>query len=121
MLSPASSNSALDEVRRSCALCDTVDSWTKLYLLMWFCDHPSQRPTAADLAERLCLGDTIACRQVLEALQRAGFLVEQGERWALSRTQEVQECLASLRSRFVDPLARQELIERIRRLQARGV
>lgn len=120
MLTQAPSNAALEAVRRSCALCDRIDSWTKLYVLMWFCDHPSQQLTAADLAHRLCLGDTTTCRQVLESLQQAGFFVEQEGRWALSRAPEVEACLEHLRRRFLDPLARQDLIESIRRVQAPG-
>lgn len=118
MLTQVPSDPGLDAVRRSCSICNCVDSWAKLYVLMWFCEHPSQQPTAAELAQRLCLGDTTTCRHVLESLQGAGFFVEKGGRWALSKAPEVQACLDYLRRCFLDPLARQELIERIRRTQA---
>lgn len=110
----------LNQVQTTCIRCRVVDSWQKLHILLWLYEHRDLRLTCEELAQRLFLGDVSMVKEMLGELRTAGFLVAQEGRCALSDSPDVQACLASLHQAFADPLARQELIARIREVSPPG-
>jgi hypothetical protein len=97
-----------------------IDSWPKLYLILWLVDHPEPRPTCRELARTLYLGDEGLVKGMLLELREAGLVVEVEGRCALSEDPEVQVCLQYLQQTYADPVARQELIARIRAVGSPG-
>lgn len=107
-------------VQASCISCCRIDSWPKLYLLLWLYEHRPARPSCEELAQRLYLGDLGMVKQMLSDLRGAGFLTEDDGRCALSESPDILACLDTLHRTFTDPLARQGLIDRLRQVGAQA-
>lgn len=117
---PQTTSISLRQVQGSCIRCRGIDSWQKLHALLWLYEHRDLRLTCEELAQRLYLGDMGMVKAMLGELRDAGFLVEEERRCALAETPEVLTCLEYLHRSFADPLARQELIERIHQVGMSG-
>ncbi len=111
---------SLDFVQASCISCCKIDSWHKLYLLLWLYEHRNARLSCEELAQRLYLGDLRMVREMLGELRAAGFLTDDHGRCALAESPEILACLDTLHRAFTDPLARQALIDRIRQVGAQA-
>lgn len=112
---------AAGQLPGTCIRCRVIDSWPKLYLVLWLIDHPEPRPTCRELARALYLGDEGLVKRMLLELKEAGLVVEVEEgRCALPQDPEVQACLQYLQQTYADPLARQELIAAIRAVGPSG-
>lgn len=114
--SPQATTEDLRWVQGSCIRCNAVDTWCKLYTLLWFYEHREQRATGPELCQYLFQADEGLMRAMLTDLKQAGFLVETDQRFGLSDAPDVIACLEYLHQNFADPQARQRLIERIRAL-----
>lgn len=113
--------SAIEDYRwmqGSCIRCKAIDSWCKLYTLLWLDEHRGQRLSGRQLGEHLYQSDEGLLSSLLVELCQAGFLVEVDRQFELSDAPDVTACLSYLKQHFVDPRARQRLIERIREVEA---
>lgn len=120
MTDDESSQAATDDLRwvqGSCIRCNAIDTWCKLYTLLWLHEHPGERLSGPQLCERLYQSDEGLMRSILVDLCEAGFLVEIERQYELSEVPDVTACLSYLSQNFADPRARQRLIERIRAVE----
>lgn len=115
--SPRAATEDLRWVQGSCIRCNAIDTWMKLYTLLWFHEHWDQRLLCNELCERLFQSDEGMMNTLLADLEQAGFLIAVGQRFGLSDAADVKACLSYLHQNFADPLARQHLIERIRAVE----
>ena len=115
--SSAAATEELRLVQGSCIRCGAVDTWCKLYTLLWLLEHPGKQLSGPQLCERLYQSDEGLMRSILVDLSKAGFLVEVDQRFELSDDPDVAACLNYLHQNFADPQARQRLIERIREIE----
>lgn len=104
-------------VQGSCIRHNGVDTWCKLYTLLWLQEHPGERLSGPRLGERLYQSDDGLMSSILVDLCQAGFLVEIDQQYELSDAPDVTACLSYLNQNFADPWARQKLIERIREVE----
>ena len=90
-----------------------IDSFQKLYVLLFLHQHPTLVGTSQQLANKLYLGHLPLVKEILDDLRRVG-LVDIGRRYKLCNDSEVGSYLQSLAEALKDPLARQEILEQVR-------
>jgi hypothetical protein len=92
-----------------------IDSFQKLTFLLFLQRQPDIQKTSQEFAERLYIGDTGLLHRILTDLQLAGLIEQVGDRYKLCNQPEVRAYLNTLAKKFEDPLARQELLDEIKR------
>ena len=88
-----------------------IDSYPKLFLLIYFCDHPYFYGTDRTLAEETYLGDTAEVASLTEQLRQAGLITRTEQGYRLNETPELKFCLTCLLGAFEDPMMRQKLLK----------
>lgn len=87
-----------------------IDSYPKLCLLIYFCDHPCFCGTDQKLAQETYLGDTAVVTSLTEQLQQAGLITRTEQGYRLNETPDLKLYLGCLLGAFEDPLMRQKLL-----------
>lgn len=90
-----------------------INSFQKLYFLLFLQQYPGVEGTSQDFAERLYL-DTLLLETIITDLQRVGLLVYAEYGWRLSDESDVKTHLQQLVGAFECPLTRQELLKQVR-------
>jgi hypothetical protein len=102
-------NIAVDFIRAK-----RIDSFQKLYVLLFLHQHPTLVGTSQQLANKLYLGHLPLVKEILNDLRSVGLVDGVGGRYKLCNDSEVGSCLQSLAEAIKDPLARQEILEQVR-------
>ena len=90
-----------------------IDSFQKLYVLLFLYHHPRLTGTNREIARQLYFGDEVGLTKIITDLEGAG-LVEQAEgRYKLCNQPDIQVCLQNLAKAFDDPLTRQKILDKI--------
>ena len=87
-----------------------IDSFQKLFFLLFLQQHLNFEGTGQDFAEKLHLDGAFSEKIILE-LRKVGLLVETGHRWKLTTEPQVIVALELLARAFEYPLTRQKLLE----------
>ncbi|MCP4363308.1 MAG: hypothetical protein GY796_35360 [Chloroflexi bacterium] len=91
-----------------------IDSFQKLYVLLFLAQHPESKGTSQKLAEQLFLGDISLLEKIKVDLQQVGLLIDEDFGWELTNEPDIRRSLEYLVKVFEQPLARQKLLEEIR-------
>ena len=102
-------NVAVDFIRAK-----RIDSFQKLYVLLFLHQHPTLVGTSQQLANKLYLGHLPLVKEILDDLRGVGLVDGIGKRYKLSNDSEVGSYLQSLTEALKDPLARQRILEQVR-------
>lgn len=92
-----------------------VDSFQKLRVLVFFHDHSELSWTSPQIVERLYFGDGFLLEEIIADLQAAGLVDCVANRCKLSDEAEVRSTLQHLVKTCENPLARQEILDTVRR------
>jgi hypothetical protein len=92
-----------------------IDSFQKLQLLLFLYQHPESAWTSQQMAERLYLGDVSLLEEMTADLQVAGLIDCAGNRCKVRDEAGVRERLQHLVKTCENPLARQEILDHVRR------
>lgn len=98
-----------------------IDSFQKLRVLLFLHKNPKVHATLQELAERLHFGDAKQIEHIVSDLQDAGLISCINGRYKLRDEAELRVNLSHLASVFDHPLARQELIDRLRYQTSRAL
>ncbi len=91
-----------------------IDSFQKVRFLLFLHQHPNLKENCQQLAQRLFVGLPLLER-IIEELRAVGLIDCIKNCYALHREPELQLCLVTLSKTFEDPLARQEMLDYVRR------
>ncbi len=91
-----------------------IDSFQKLYFLLFLQQYPEMKGTSQEFAGRLYVGDTVLLENIITDLQKVDLLVATEQGWKLSAEADVRTQLQQLAGAFECPVARQELIEQVK-------
>jgi len=91
-----------------------IDSFQKLYVLLFLHQHPTLVGTSQQLADKLYLGHLPLVKEILDDLHRVGLVDGIGRRYKLCNDSEVGAYLQFLAEALKDPLARQKILEQVR-------
>jgi hypothetical protein len=91
-----------------------IDSFQKLRVLLFFFQHPESNWSGRQLAEQLYLGDGPLLDEIIAQLQAAGLVNCTAHHCKLSDEMGVKLSLQQLINRYKNPLARQEILDRVR-------
>ncbi len=92
-----------------------IDSLQKLHLLLFLYQHPESSWTSQQMAEQLFLGDVPLLEDILVDLQAAG-LIDCARHGCRARDEAgLRERLEYLVKTCQNPLARQEILDHVRR------
>lgn len=90
-----------------------IDSFQKLYVLLFLYHHPRLAGTNREIARQLYFGDEIGLTEIITDLEGVG-LVEQVEgRYKLCNQSDIHFCLQNLAKAFDDPLTRQKILDQV--------
>jgi len=92
-----------------------IDSYQKLRVLLFFHDHADSSWTSAQIAARLYLGDESLLEKIVTDLQAAGVVDCDARRCRLCNEAGLRAKLQHLVKTCENPLARQEILDNIRR------
>jgi len=92
-----------------------IDSFQKLHFLLFLHQHPDMSGTSRELAERSYLGYTPVWDQIIIDLCSAGLLDRVNDCYKLCNEPDVQTCLQCLDKACEDPLARQKILDQVKR------
>jgi hypothetical protein len=90
-----------------------IDSFQKLRLLIFLHQHPGSSWTSQQIAKRLYLGDMPLLERILADLRAAGLVDCVGNGCMLHNEPGVRSCLRRLAETCEDPLARQQILDRV--------
>jgi len=99
----------------NCIRAKRIDSFQKLRFLLYLHRHPEMKGTCQEFAKQLYLGDTAMLAEIIADLQNAGLVDCVEDRYMLGDKPVVRAFLQRLAQIFEDPLARQELLDRVTR------
>ena len=91
-----------------------IDSFQKLYVLLFLHQHPTLVGTSQQFANKLYLGHLPLVKEILDDLHRVGLVDGIGRRYKLCNDSEVGAYLQFLAEALKDPLARQKILEQVR-------
>jgi len=91
-----------------------IDSYQKLRVLIFFYEHADSSWTCPQLGARLYLGDGPLLEKIVADLQAAGLVDCRANRCRLRDEAKIRLPLQHLVQRWEHPLARQEILDRIR-------
>ena len=92
-----------------------IDSFQKLRVLIFFHKHSESSWTSPQIVERLYFGDGLLLEEIIADLQAAGLVDCVANRCKLSNEAEVRSTLQHLVKTCENPLARQEILDTVRR------
>jgi len=92
-----------------------IDSFQKLRLLLFLHQYPESTGTSQQFAEYLHLGDVPLLEKIINDLQMAGLVNCVENRCKLNTAPDILLHLQYLTKAFDDPLARQEILDQVRR------
>jgi hypothetical protein len=90
-----------------------IDSFQKLYVLLFLYQHPKLIGTSQYLANKLYLGHLPLVEEILNDLRGVGLVDGIGSRYKLCNDSKAGSVLQSLAKAVKDPLARQGILEQI--------
>lgn len=114
----ATANSGAIGVSNEGKLILCLDSFQKLYFLLFLHHHPDMTGTCREFAEHLYLGDSPALEKIISDLYWAGFVQQVENRYKLQDQSDVKTYLNQLARAFEDPVARQQLLKQVSRHQS---
>jgi hypothetical protein len=91
-----------------------IDSFQKLFLLLFLYQHPSIQGTSQEFGARLYLGNTELMERILTDLQQAGLVDQIENGYKLHNGADISPDLRRLAQAFEDPLTRQQLLDQVR-------
>ena len=91
-----------------------IDSIQKLRLLLLFQRYPDFEGGVPDIAQKLCLADTLLVKRLILDLNKVELIIETHCCWILSSKPEVTVGLELLARSFERPLSRQKLLDQIK-------
>jgi hypothetical protein len=92
-----------------------IDSFQKLRILIFFHEHAEVSWTSPQIVERLYFGDGLLLEEIIADLQVAGLVDCVANRCKLSDEAGVRLPLQHLVKTCENPLARQEILDTVRR------
>jgi hypothetical protein len=92
-----------------------IDSYQKLRVLLFFYEHPDSSWTSPQIAARLYLGDGPLLEKIVADLQATGLVDCTANRCRLCNEAGIRLPLQHLVQTCENPLARQEILDSIRR------
>ena len=90
-----------------------IDSFQKLYLLLFLYHHPGFAGTNREIAKQLYYGDEAGLTNIITDLEMAGLVEQVEERYKLCDQPDIHFFLQNLAKAFDDPLARQKLLSQV--------
>jgi hypothetical protein len=90
-----------------------IDSFQKLFFLLFLHQHPALTGTSREFAELLYLGDVRLLEEIITDLQTVGLVVCAENRCKLHDEPDIRSHLEHLARAFEDPLIRQEILDQI--------
>ncbi len=88
-----------------------IDSFQKLYVLLFLHQHPKLVGTSQQLAHRLYLSNLTLVDKILDDLRGVGLVDDVGSRYKLRTASKVEPGLQALAEAVKNPLARQEILK----------
>jgi hypothetical protein len=92
-----------------------IDSFQKLRVLLFLHQYPDFNGTGHQFAERLSLGDVALLERIIRDLRQVGLVVCTDKGCKLRNESQLRSCLLGLARAFEDPLARQDILDRVRK------
>ena len=92
-----------------------IDSFQKLFFLLFLFQHPGIQGTSQEFGTRLYLGSTELIERILADLQQAGLVEKIDNGYKLHNEADSNPDLRRLVQAFEDPLTRQQLLDQVRR------
>jgi hypothetical protein len=92
-----------------------IDSFQKLCFLLFLQQHPELTGTSREFAERLYFGDVRLLEEIITDLQMVGLIDCTENRYKLHDEPDVRSGLQYLAKEFEDPLARQRILDQVKR------
>jgi hypothetical protein len=93
---------------------NNIDSFHKLYFLLFLYRHPKLAGTSQQFAERLYLGDVSLLEEIINDLRSAGLVDCVENRYVLQDEPKIRLHLRHLTTAYDDPLVRQQILEQVR-------
>jgi hypothetical protein len=90
-----------------------IDSFQKLYILLFLYQHPKLVGTSQHLANKLYLGHLPLVEEILNDLRGVGLVDGIGSRYKLCDDAKAGLGLQSLAEAVKNPLARQEILDQV--------
>jgi hypothetical protein len=91
-----------------------INSFQKLFFLLFLYQHPEIQGTSQEFGTRLYLGNTGLTDKLLTELQQAGLVDQIENGYKLHEGTDVSLDLRRLAQAFEDPLTRQQLLDQVR-------
>lgn len=91
-----------------------INSFQKLYFLLFLYHHPDMQGTSQEFAERSYFGNTGLIDQLMADLGQVGLIDQIQNTYQLHREPDLSSWLRDLDRTFQDPLARQELLTEVK-------
>jgi hypothetical protein len=95
-------------------LSKNINSFQKLYFLLFLYHHPDMQGTSQEFAERSYLGNTLLIDQIMADLHQVGLVDQIQNTYQLHHESDLTSWLRDLDRTFQDPLARQELLSEVK-------
>lgn len=90
-----------------------IDSFQKLFVLLFLYHHPGLAGTNRDIARQLYFGDEVGLTEIITDLEGVGLVEQVGEMYKLCNQPDIQFCLQNLAKAFDDPLTRQKILDQV--------
>jgi len=90
-----------------------IDSFQKLYVLLFFYHHPGLAGTNREIARQLYFGDEVSLTRIITDLKTVGLVEQVGERYKLCNQPDTHCCLQNLAKAFDNPLTRQKILGQV--------
>ena len=91
-----------------------IDSFQKLFFLLFLYQHPDIQGTSQEFGTRLYLGNVQLIEKILADLQRAGLVDKVENGYKLHMAEDTCLDLSLLAQAFEDPLTRQQLLDQVK-------
>ncbi len=91
-----------------------IDSFQKLYLLLFYQQYPNFEGSVSEIAQKLHLADTQLVRTTILDFKDVNLIVRIERRWKLSDQPEVIVALELVARAFEQPLTRQKLLDQVK-------
>jgi hypothetical protein len=90
-----------------------IDSYQKLYVLLFLSRHSELITTSRQLADQLYLGDLSLMEEIIDDLCIEGLLDNVAEHYVLHCEPDTAVSLQCLAEAFEDPLNRQQILDQV--------
>lgn len=88
-----------------------IDSFQKLYFLLFLHEHPDMNGTNQDFSNQLYLANQAQLTKIITDLQAVGLVDQIEDHYKLHNQPDVEVWLEHLAKAFDDPMARQQLLK----------